>query len=546
MDIDLSPPERKAAPPADGRNGDVKKEPAKKAGGPAAPAGKETTGEAPAGAPAPAKRGAPAKKRLKTKGDTGEREAPPGPAAAPVPATEPAGEGGEISAESEAGKGEQVCAYGVEVVELLEMEPLDQPVAWPRRDRPYHRYASAAFFVVFILGLLNAAAVLLYYSPVPTPDELAGGTCELSGEVRDKLGAPVPNATIVLTDSTRSTFTNSDGWYVLKGVPAGTHRVEAAAPGYNTMSVKVDMRPNLLRSIDFTLEKGGADVRLDESGSTDFGQSGTSYIWATPVLLALSVLALAAALLALRLRLSRAVLALGAASALSFGFGIGTAAAIAGVVLAAMQLREKDGPPLKKLRVGISYPRKPARASPQRAAPLSGAEVTIKEKYSVGVDEQERVQSTEAELVAERPDAAAAGAEDGPGAKAAPSTATIPVAEATLVAKAAPAAPGARARTDIEEVEVYLKERSLRAKMASAEIEPSATLGRGEVDREAAPRPRRFVRRSRKGRVLCFVCVSEIGQGQEYLRCSCGKTMHVRCLREPRCPDCGCSFKKEG
>ena len=154
--------------------------------------------------------------------------------------------------------------------------------------------------------------------------------------------------------------------------------------------------------------------------------------------------------------------------------------------------------------------------------------LTIKEKYSVDVDEHENVQSAEAELVVERTDSVAPGTEGLPEAKA------IPMVRP------------AQARTDIEEVEVYLKERSLHAKMASAEIEPSATLGRGEIDREAAPRPRRFVRRSKKGRVLCFVCVNEIDQGHEYLRCSCGKTMHVKCLREPRCPDCGCSFGKAG
>lgn len=460
--------------------------------------------------------------------DAGRKEAPPAPpAAAALPSTEPAGPEGDRSAETEAGKGEPVCAYGVEVVELLEMEPLDGPLPGPRRRRPYHRWASAAFFAVFVLGLLNAAAVLLYYSPVLSPDELSGGTCEVAGEVRDASGNPISNATIVLTDSTRSTFTNSDGWYVLKGIPAGTHRIEAAAPGYGTMSVKVELRPNLLRTIDFTLEKGGPDERLDESGATDFGQASSSYLWATPVLLALSVLALAAALLALRRRVSRAVLALGAGSALSFGFGLGSALAIAGVLLAALELREKEGPPVKKLRVGISYPHRREASRPRPAPPAGGGSATGP-RYAVDVGSQEQVRSVEA-----LPENAATGTAAA-GAAAAPE------------AKASPAGPPARERADIEEVEVYLKERALRAKMASAEIEPSATLGRGEVDREAAPRPRRFVRRSKKGRILCFVCVNEIGQGQEYLRCSCGKTMHVRCLREPRCPDCGCSFRKDG
>jgi hypothetical protein len=457
--------------------------------------------------------------------------APEPPVAAAAPRTETEGTDEERSAETEAGKGESVCAYGVEVVELLEMEPLDGTLA-PRRSRPYYRYASVAFFAVFVLGLLNAAAVLIYYSPVLTPDELSNGTCELAGEVQDSRGDPVANATIVLTDSTLSTFTNSDGWYVLKGIPAGTHRVEAAAPGYGTMSIRVELRPNLLRTVDFTLEKGGPVVRLDESAAPDFGQANSSYVWATPVLLALSVMALAAALLALRRKVSRTVLALGAASALSFGFGAGTALAIAGVLLAALQRREKGGPPLKRLRVGISYPQKPAHA-PARATPAPGDGAVVGERYSLGVAEQEAAQSVEAIPEGGMALSSAAGRAAGR-----PPEAPGPAPEET--------GRPAQNRADIEEVEVYLKERALRAQMASAEIEPSATLGRGEVDRETAPRPRRFVRRSKKGRVLCFICVNEIQQGQEYLRCSCGKTMHVKCLREPRCPDCGCAFRKEG
>jgi len=452
----------------------------------------------------------------------------PGPAA-PVPAAPPAAgpAATDSTAESESGRGVGVCAYGVEVVELLEMEPLDENLEWPRRSRPWNRYASAAFFLVFILGALNAGAVLLYYSPILTPDQTAGGACEVAGEVRDSAGNPIINATVVVTDSTRSAFTNADGWYVLKGIPAGVHRIEAAAVGYNTMSVRTDLRPSLLKSIDFTLEKGGPDVRLDETGSPDFSEAGNSFLWATPLLLAFSVMGLAAAILALRRKVSRTVLFLGALSALSFGFGMGSVVAVLGVLLAALQLREREGPPLKKLRVGMSYPCKPLETAPPRT-PSHAPGVTIKEKYSVGLEECEQVQEASSELIPEK------AREPLPGKE------TVPQAKATLVEPPAPAG------KDYEEVKVYLKEKSLAAKIAAAEIEPSATLGMGEVEHETAPRPRRFVRRSKKGRVLCFLCVNEIGQGSEYIRCSCGKTMHLHCLKEPRCPDCGCSFRKGG
>jgi hypothetical protein len=443
----------------------------------------------------------------------------------------------ERTPEEAAGRGEPACAYDVEVAELLEMEPPAESELRARRPRPWHRYASAAFFIVFVLGALNAAAVLLYHYPILTPDELTGGTCEVSGEVRDIEGNPISNATIVVTDSTFSAFTNADGWYVLKGLPAGKHRVEAAGVGYNVMSVRVDLRAGLLRNIDFTLEKGGTDVRLDESGSSGFSQSNDSYLWATPLLLAFSVLALAAAILSLRKRSSKAVLVLGAAGALSFGFGLGSAIAIIGVLLSSLELRE--GLPRAREGPRVRSPRPcEMETAPARTPAPDGAGLTIKEKYSVGVENGERVLTAEAEVVAEKTEEEILGAM--------PNAACAPAAPAPTFPgrKRPPAGSGGLRDGGIVEVPVVVKEKVLAEKMAAAEIEPSATLGTGEVDQEPGIRPRRFVRRSKKGRVLCFVCVNEVGPGQEYIRCSCGKTMHAKCLREPRCPDCGCSFSR--
>ena len=456
--------------------------------------------------------------------------APPGPTAVTTVL--------ERAPEQPAAGEEPSCAYDVEVAELLEMEAVEEPGRRPRGQRRWHRYASVAFILVFILGALNAAAILLYYSPNLTPDQLAGGTCEISGEVRDAAGDPISNATIVLTDSTFSAFTNADGWYVLKGLPAGKHRVEATALGYNVMSVRADIRPGLLRNMDFTLEKGGTDVRQDESASADFTESNNSFMWATPLVLGASLLALAAAILSLRGRLPKTVLVLGAASALSFGFGLGSALAVTGVLLSAIGLRSREGPHHGELRVRKQYPGDRAGPAPEPAPGGGASALTIKEKYSVALEDGESVLTTEAEIVAEKTEEEIPGGMlDAASAPAAPA-ATLPGRERPRAGSGGPLDGG------VVEVSVVLKEKVLAEKMAAAEIEPSATLGMGEVERETAPRPRRFVRRSKKGRVLCFVCVNEVGPGQEYIRCSCGRTMHLKCLRDPRCPDCGCSFRK--
>jgi hypothetical protein len=257
----------------------------------------------------------------------------------------------------EEGEGEGIQTYGVEVQEYLEMEPVDGTRRRQKKFRPYNKFASVLFIIAFVLGVLNAGAVLIYHSSLVTPDELlSGGVCELTGEVKDVTGAPIANASITVSDSSQATFTNPDGWYILKGVPPGKHRVEAAASGYNTFGVRVNLEPNLLKSIDYTLEKEGADVYSDESAAADFNEAASSYLWAAPLLIFFSAFALVAAMLALRRDASRMVVLTGALSVASMGFWVGSVLALAGTMIAGVALSRKRTA-LKKIRLGVAYPR---------------------------------------------------------------------------------------------------------------------------------------------------------------------------------------------
>ncbi|MEM4728950.1 MAG: carboxypeptidase regulatory-like domain-containing protein [Thermoplasmata archaeon] len=201
------------------------------------------------------------------------------------------------------------------------------------------RVASFLFLASFVLGVLNAAYAIIGIAGVSTPDEThVSGTCELSGEVRDTAGRPIVCATVIVTDASLSALTDESGWYVIKGIPPGVHRVEATAPGYNRMSVRVDLRPSLLKSMDFTLEYGGADFYLDEALGESFSEPVASLLWTVPLLLSCSVCALAAALLSLGRRPGRLALALGAASIPSLGFGVGSALAAFGTVALALHI----------------------------------------------------------------------------------------------------------------------------------------------------------------------------------------------------------------
>ena len=383
----------------------------------------------------------------------------------------------------EAGQGEGYSGYGVEVVEYLEMEPVGDEARISRPPRHWGRWASAMFILAFVLGIIHAGAVLYYASGIMTPDELLGtAPCEVAGEVRDAAGRPIVNASVVVTDSSESTFTNADGWFVIRGISSGAHSIEASAEGYNAMSIRVDLRPNLLKSLDFTLEKGGDDVKLNEVAPLDFGQTRDSYLWSAPLFLVFSACALAAALLALRKKASRLTVLLGALAVPSFGFGLGSALAVIGALLAAAALRERPRPALKRLRVGMSYPSKKSCGDVEPAA--------------MRRDEPESND----------------------------------------------AAPSFGRSTSARTHE------PLKPIPGPEDIEGAGERGTGKHGPQhlhgAAVHAKRYRRRSAKGHLTCCACVEEVELGAEYIRCVCGRNIHVRCLHQPACPDCGHPFGK--
>jgi len=429
----------------------------------------------------------------------------------------------EATAEQEPGQGEPHCGYGVEVVELLEMEPVGSGGRGARRRLPWKKYASVAFILAFVLGIVNAGASLYMSSLVVSPADIAGSRgCEISGEVLDAAGNPIPNATVVVTDTTMSAFTNRDGMYTLKGIPPGGHRVEAAAKDYNHMSVKTDIHPDMLNVIDFTLEKGGPDVSVDESAAPDFSQAGSSYIWAVPLMVGSSVCALAAAMLSLgRKDRWRTIAFFGALGALSFGFGVGSILALAGIAMIALALPVEGPLPRKKLRVGVSYPSKALAA--RRAAGEAPSAGVPKPPAAIGG------------MPSLRPVPDAEGSE--------PPLERVPAAEGS--GPELPAVPAAESEGDVAPA---VRPPLLRDRTADGELDTAGSPGaRTKATGPAGPdRPRRLVRRSTRARLLCYTCVEEIKPGAVYVKCSCGRSIHSGCLKQPRCPCCGRSFGRTG
>jgi hypothetical protein len=432
----------------------------------------------------------------------------------------------EATAETEPGEGEPFCGYGVEVVELLEMEPAGPRGAARAKKRPWRKYASVAFILAFALGIANAGASLYMASLVVSPADLAGTRgCEISGEVQDTGGNPIPNATVVVTDTTKSAFTNRDGLYVLKGIPPGSHRVEAAAEGYNHMSVRTYIHPDMLNVIDFTLEKGAPDVSTDESSAPDFAQAGNSYMWAVPLMVCLSVCALVAAMMSLgRKPRWRATALLGSLAILSFGFAAGSVAALAGVAMTAMALPEEGPLPKKKLRVGISYPSM-SRASRRPAGVAGAPPSSAAPEGPTGTQDRPAMSpATDAQGGEMRPGKVPGGG--GPPTELSPVPAPEPAEQHPQAARPPP----------------------LQDRTAEGELETAGAPGQRakEASAPGPPRPRRLVRRSDRERLLCASCVELIQPGSVYIKCVCGRSVHAGCLKQASCPACGETFGRGG
>ncbi len=135
------------------------------------------------------------------------------------------------------------------------------------------------------LGLLCALVITLLM-PCASYSQDTG---YISGTVIDKSGAAVPGANVILTNTagsiTRSTTTNSDGVYVIAGVPGDTYNLSVTAKGfqkYTAQKIKLDVAEKA--RVDVTLTVGtmseeiivtGEDVAQVQTQSSDLSNTIT-------------------------------------------------------------------------------------------------------------------------------------------------------------------------------------------------------------------------------------------------------------------------------
>jgi len=97
-------------------------------------------------------------------------------------------------------------------------------------------------------------------------------TGSILGVVHDRTQAVVAGARIVATNVqtnlTRETVSAADGTYRILALPAGTYKLTATAPGFQTFSTTdVDLKVNDQLHVDVTLDVGSVTEKVEVSAN---------------------------------------------------------------------------------------------------------------------------------------------------------------------------------------------------------------------------------------------------------------------------------------
>jgi outer membrane receptor for ferrienterochelin and colicin len=106
-------------------------------------------------------------------------------------------------------------------------------------------------------------AVLLVLGLSLSPANLAFGQGTIEGEVSNaETGEPLPGVNVVIEELGRGSAADSEGRYVIEGVPAGTHEITARFVGFQSQTKEVMVSEGETTVVNFRLEEEA--IGLDE------------------------------------------------------------------------------------------------------------------------------------------------------------------------------------------------------------------------------------------------------------------------------------------
>ncbi len=116
------------------------------------------------------------------------------------------------------------------------------------------------------LALGFASFWFLSFSCTEAGGQSLGGAGTLRGVVRDATNAPVPSATVGLTNPvtgfSRETKTGPDGAFAMNGIPQNTYRLLVSLAGFQTLSKNVVIRTSIPMDLEIRLEVAGQQTSV--------------------------------------------------------------------------------------------------------------------------------------------------------------------------------------------------------------------------------------------------------------------------------------------
>lgn len=107
---------------------------------------------------------------------------------------------------------------------------------------------------------LTAALLLTLATTAAAPKGQAADTGSIEGHVRDRAGAPIASAQVLVVGTALNTLTDSSGHYLFPSVAEGRVTLRAAFIGYQSSDVTVQVQRHRRLTQDFTLERGAGPL----------------------------------------------------------------------------------------------------------------------------------------------------------------------------------------------------------------------------------------------------------------------------------------------
>ena len=107
-------------------------------------------------------------------------------------------------------------------------------------------------------------------------------TARIQGSTEDGSGAVVPNVTVTITNTDQGTtstiISDSNGNFTANALPRGNYRIEATAPGFETVQQNVILQVSQVQAVNFKLQPGAVSTQVVVTDAAPLVEEDTSSV----------------------------------------------------------------------------------------------------------------------------------------------------------------------------------------------------------------------------------------------------------------------------